>query len=75
MGILRISAKCSDLCWTEYTDKDGNKTESDSYVPANIGIGGSGGDYVDIDIDMETGQILNWKPVSDAKVKKAQKET
>ena len=73
MGTLRISAKCSDLCWTEYTDKDGNKTESNSYVPANIGIGGLGGDYVDIDIDMKTGQILNWKPVSDAQVIKAQK--
>ena len=72
MGILRISAKCSDLCWTEYTDKDGNKTESDGYVPKNIGIDDYG-DYVDIDIDMETGQILNWKPVSDARVIKAQK--
>jgi hypothetical protein len=74
MGILRISAKCSDLCWTEYTDKNGKKTESDSYVPANIGIGDIGGDYIDIDIDMKTGQILNWKPVSDAQVIKAQKE-
>ena len=74
MGTLRISAKCSDLCWTEYTDKNGNTTESDSYVPANIGIGGDGGDYIDIDIDMKTGQILNWKPVSDAQVIKAQKQ-
>lgn len=74
MGTLRISAKCSDLCWTEYTDKDGNKTESDGYVPKNIGID-SYGDYIDIDIDMKTGQILNWKPVSDAQVKQAQKGT
>ena len=72
MGILRISAKCSDLCWTEYTDKDGKKTESNGYVPKNIGIDDYG-DYVDIDIDMETGQIQNWKPVSDARVIKAQK--
>jgi hypothetical protein len=71
MGILRISAKCSDLCTTEYTDKDGNKSESDGYVPKNIGID-SYGDYVDLDIDMETGQILNWKPVTDAQVKLAQ---
>lgn len=74
MGTLRISAKCSDLCWTEYTDKNGKKTESDGYVPANIGIGGTGGDYVDIDIDMKTGQIKNWKAVSDAQVTKAQRE-
>ena len=72
MGILRISAKCSDLCWTEYTDKNGKKTESDGYVPSNIGID-EYGDYVVIDIDMQTGQIQNWKPVSDEQVKLAQK--
>jgi len=67
MGILRISAKCSDLCWTEYTDKNGNKTNSDSYVPEGIGIDEEGdcGDYVSMEIDMKTGQILNWKPQSD----------
>jgi hypothetical protein len=77
MGILRISAKCSDGCWTEYTDSNGKKTNSDGYVPRNIGIDepSDGGDYVSMDIDMKTGQILNWKPVSDAKVIKAQKET
>ena len=74
MGILRISAKCSDLCWTKYTDKDGNETESDNYVPEDINIGDGGGDYIDIEIDMQTGQIQNWKPVSDAQVIKAQKE-
>ena len=42
-GILRISAKCSDLCWTEYTDSKGNKTESNGYVPEQIGIGDGGG--------------------------------
>ena len=73
MGILRISAKCSDLCWTKYTDSKGNETESDSYVPEEIGID-DGGDYVDIDIDMKTGQILNWKPVSDTQVINAQKK-
>ncbi len=72
MGILRISAKCSDLCWTEYTDAKGKKTESDGYVPSDIGID-EYGDYVVLDIDMKTGQIQNWKPVSDARVIKAQK--
>lgn len=74
MGILKISAKCSDLCCTEYTDKNGKKTESNGYVPQGIGID-SYGDYVDIAIDMQTGQILNWKPVSDEQVIKAQKNT
>lgn len=74
MGVLRISAKCSDLCWTEFIDNKGNKTESESYVPEGIGIGDGTGDYIDIDIDMKTGQILNWTPVSDAKVIQAQKK-
>lgn len=73
MGILKISAKCSDLCWTEYTDKNGKKTESDGYVPEGIGID-SYGDYVDLEIDMKTGQIQNWKPVTDSQVIKAQKK-
>lgn len=76
-SILKISAKCSDLCFTEYTDSKGNKTESDSYVPQGIGIDEDGdcGDYVSMEIDMKTGQILNWKPVTDAQVIAAQKKT
>jgi len=76
MGILSISAKCSDLCYTKFKDAKGNETESDSYVPDGIGISSEGdyGDYVSMDIDMKTGQILNWKPVSDAKVIAAQKK-
>jgi hypothetical protein len=74
MGILRINAKCSDLCGSSYEDKNGNVTESKeyAYVPYNIGIGG--GDYVELDIDTETGKILNWKPVSDEKIIDAIKE-
>ena len=71
--ILSISAKCSDLCTTTYTDKNGNETESDGYVPKNIGID-CYGDYVELDIDMETGQIQNWKSVTDTQVINAQKE-
>lgn len=74
MGTLKISAKCSDLCWTEYTDKNGQTTESDGYVPKNIGID-EYGDYVVLEIDMKTGQILNWEPVSDTRVIEAQKKS
>jgi len=72
MGILSITAKCSDLCNTFYTDAKKNEHTSDSYVPENIGIGG--GDYIELEIDMETGQILDWKPVSDEVIIKAIKE-
>ena len=68
MGTLSISSKSSDLNSIQFKDKNGKVTKGGdySYVPDNIGIGG--GDYVELDIDMETGQIQNWKPVSDAKV-------
>ena len=68
MGILSISAKCSDLCTTQYKDSKGNiiKSNEYAYVPDNIGIGG--GDYVEMDIDTDTGQILNWKKVSDSQI-------
>lgn len=72
MGTLKISAKCSDMCSCIYEDNKGKVlAESDSYVPAGINIGDFGGDYVEMEIDMQTGQILNWKPVSDAKIIKA----
>ena len=74
MGILSISAKSSDLNSIQFKDKNGKVTKSNdyAYVPEGLGIGG--GDYVEMDIDTETGQILNWKPVSDAKVIEAIKE-
>lgn len=74
MGILRISAKSSDLNSISFKDKNGKVTEGGeySYVPEGIGIGG--GDYVELDIDTETGQIQNWKPLSDAKVIDAMKK-
>jgi len=73
MGILKISAKCSDLCSTEFIDSKGKKTVSDGYVPQDIGIDWFG-DYIELEIDMKTGQIQNWKPVSDARVIAAQKK-
>ena len=61
---------------TKYTDNNGKETETDSYVPEGIGIDEEGdyGDYISMEINMQTGQILNWKPVSDAKVIAAQKK-
>ena len=74
MGILSISAKCSDLCNSSYKDKNGNVTKGGdySYVPMGINLGG--GDYVDLDIDTETGKILNWKPITDKQIIDAIKE-
>jgi hypothetical protein len=74
MGILSISAKCSDLCSSQYKDKNGKITKSNdyAYVPDDINIGG--GDYVEMDIDTETGKIVNWKPLTDEKIIEAIKK-
>ena len=58
---MYISAKCSDLCYAELQDSKGNKVaEHDGYVPALMPEKHYG-DYVELEIDLETGTILNWK--------------
>lgn len=58
---LSINAKCSDLCVAALLDKDGVEIfEHDGYVP-DFMPGEHYGDYVMLDIDLETGQIKNWK--------------
>lgn len=63
-AVLRISAKCSDLCWMALDDADGNKIgEHDGYVPGWM-PGEHYGDYVMLDIDIETGRIIDWQKPS-----------
>lgn len=58
---ISISAKCSDLCCAQLQDKDGAYVaEHNGYVPALMPEEHYG-DYVILDIDLETGIILNWK--------------
>ena len=57
---IHINAKCSDLCFSQLTDAQGHVVaEHDGYVPALMPD--RGGDYVYLEIDLETGTILNWK--------------
>ena len=59
---LYLSAKCSDLCWLRIDNDDGEPLlEHDGYVP-DFMPGQHWGDYIDLEIDVETGVILNWKP-------------
>lgn len=66
---IRVSAKCSDLCWVELQHEDGTTTEGDGYVP-DFFPGEHYGDYVQLSIDPETGTILNWKVPSDVQMVK-----
>ena len=61
ISTICISAKCSDLCYTQLVNKDGViLAQKDGYVPKFM-PGEHYGDYVMLDIDLETGTILNWK--------------
>ncbi len=61
-----MSAKCSDLCWMALEDGHGNRIgeDHDGYVPDWM-PGDHYGDYVMLDIDLETGKILNWREPSE----------
>ena len=66
---IYISGKCSDLFYMEGRDEDGNtikKFEHDGYVPSDLGFGG--GDYVEMEIDITTGQIVGWKPLDEESI-------
>lgn len=57
--ILSVCAKCSDLFSGDIRIGDQVVKKFDGYVPSNLGIGG--GDYVEFQVDLETGQILDWQ--------------
>ena len=62
MRKLVINAKCSDLCNVEYYKDEKHIIESDGYVPDFKGI--CGGDYINISIDLDTGKIIGFDPIS-----------
>jgi hypothetical protein len=60
--ILKVHAKPCDAGTYTLTSKEGLEIhEHDGYVPKLL-PGDHYGDYIILDIDIETGQILNWKP-------------
>lgn len=67
---IRICGKTSDLCHTTLIDEKGKVVaEKESYVP-NFMPGQHYGDYIELDIDVETGVIKNWKKPSQKKLLK-----
>lgn len=55
MKTIKISAKCSDMFNAQYDGKSYS-----GYVPDWM-PGEHYGDYVNLEIDLETGKILDWK--------------
>lgn len=65
---IKMTAKCSD-CFSATLHDDKGKMIGDvydGYVPDFIP--GEYGDYVMLDIDVETGKILNWKVPTEAQL-------
>jgi hypothetical protein len=60
---LKIHSKIRDMFQAELVDQDGSviHTQEDGYVPGFM-PGEHYGDYLILDIDLDTGKILNWKP-------------
>ena len=61
---LKIHLKVSDCFSARLVDKDGEELRDyDGYVPSFM-PGQHYGDYVILDIDIDSGQITNWKTPS-----------
>lgn len=71
---LRLCGKTSDRCVINYLDENGNSVaEVDGYVPDYFPEEHYG-DYIEFDIDVKTGQILNWKAPTQKQLKDAIKK-
>jgi hypothetical protein len=69
--IVSISAKCSDLFNACLSGDDRNQIgqDYDGYVPKWF-PGDHYGDYIILDIDIETGRITNWKTPTEQQLAK-----
>ena len=65
-------AKCPDMFSAEYRDGNGGFVDYDGSVPAwfpNLNEKHYG-DYVQLNIDLDTGKILNWKVPTEEQLQK-----
>lgn len=62
--VLSICGKTSDLFSCSLEVDGDEKFDYSGYVP-NFFPGEHWGDYIILDIDIDTGQILNWKTPTD----------
>ncbi len=66
---LKIHCKVCDRFGAQLVDQDGQliHEQDDGYVPGFM-PGNHYGDYIILDIDIDTGQITNWEPVKAASI-------
>jgi hypothetical protein len=66
---ISICAKCSDMFSATLVNEDGTLAgDYDGYVP-DFMPGDHYGDYVQLEIDLATGHILNWKKPTQEQLK------
>lgn len=75
MRIINICAKCSDMFSATLTADGKYKGQYDGYVP-DFFPGEHYGDYIQFEIDVDTGHILNWNEptTKDLKIFKSDNE-
>lgn len=61
---IHIYAKCSDLCSTFISEGSKIYLDVQGYPLDFISITGNGSDYIDIEVDNNTGKIINWVPIT-----------
>ena len=67
---IAITAKCSDMFAATVRGGEGQTVgEYDGYVPEWFGRPEHFGDYVQLNIDLATGQIIGWKPPTPKQLK------
>jgi hypothetical protein len=61
--VLVVHGHSVDRNHFRFKDENGRTLfDIEGYVPSSLGIGG--GDDIELEIDIKTGQILNWKEIS-----------
>ena len=71
---IHINVMPRDAGFYTLTDQDGNQIhQHDGYVPG--WLPGEYGDYLRLTVDLETGQILNWKVPTAAQIEEWMNET
>lgn len=72
---MKIHVKCSDRFGYSIEDQDGTEIfcQEDGYVPSFM-PGEHYGDYIILDIDIDTGTVINWKTPTAEQLEQAMKE-
>lgn len=65
MRVLSVRSHGRDCNHFEYKNTDtGTEKECHGYVPEGLGFGDYGDD-IEFELDLDTGLILNWQPLSE----------